>query len=369
MAISLFGKQTYVGIDIGNHTIKAAQVELRSGLWRIQRAGYILTPEDSVREGVVVDKNAVGEAIRKLLSTGRFNANTANVAVAGTSVIVRPVRLPQMDANALRKSIKFEAGRYVPSSVEDSHIEFEILGPAGDGQMEVLIVAASKDVVESRVAACKVAGLDTEIVDIEAFSLYRSLVQSAGTVETEGVTMALVDLGAGNTHVSLVSNGRFALTRSIPIAGDTFTQALKNYLKCSPEEAEKTKRELDFTPLAQQNPAPMENPPVRLLQPIVDELLREIRRSLNYFQSQLPEGVPAPPVTSVLATGGTMQMKGLAEYLAHRLAIPVQRADVFNLSSFDHSAISEFVDDGTGMRFGVVLGLAMRRSAALAAAA
>ncbi|MEI6511710.1 MAG: type IV pilus assembly protein PilM [bacterium] len=370
MPISLFGKDTYVGIDIGSHTIKAAQVEQKSGIWRVTRAQYTNTPTETVVDGVVVDPETVGNAIRKLMSSGRFNATAANVAVAGASVIVRSVRLPKMNEATVRKSIKFEAGRYVPTSVEDSYIEFEILGPSTvEGQMEVLIVAAPRDVVESRVKACAMAGLDTEVVDVEAFALYRALVESVGKAQAADTTIALVDIGGSNTHVSVAANGLFALTRSIPIAGDTFTQALKSYLKCTDEEAEKIKRELDFTPLAQSKAGPMENPPLRLLQPIVDELLREIRRSLNYYQSQLPEGVSASPVSSVLATGGTMHMKGLAEYLAYRLSIPVTRADVFTVPSFDPSAVGELLNDGSGMRFCVAVGLAMRRSASVAVAA
>ena len=73
-------------------------------------------------------------------------------------------------AATLRKSIKFEAGRYVPNSPEDSYIEFEILGQADEDNMSVLIVASPREIVESRVRACELAGIEVEIVDVEAFA-------------------------------------------------------------------------------------------------------------------------------------------------------------------------------------------------------
>src|SRR5204863_7749674 len=103
------------------------------------------------------------------------------------------------------------------------------------------------------------AGLEVEVVDVEAFALYRTLVEVDEMSDASTATIALIDVGGESTHVSVVDRGAFALTRSIPIGGNSLTTALQNYFKMSLEDAEAGKRALDLRALM--NDGPMENPP------------------------------------------------------------------------------------------------------------
>ena len=168
MSLKLFRKKAYAGVDLGTNSIKVAQIESVGDHWSVTKHAEVPTPVDAVKDGVVVDCDQVAGALKQALRDARINATSAIIGVAGGSVIVRTVRIPRMPEATLRKSIRFEAGRYVPSSVEDSFIEFEILEDAPENQMDVLIVAAPRELVKSRVETCAKAGLEVEIVDIEA---------------------------------------------------------------------------------------------------------------------------------------------------------------------------------------------------------
>ncbi len=352
-----FGKQVFVGIDIGCHTIKIAQLERVPTGWRISKLGCIRTPLDSVKEGVVVDPTVVGVAIKQQLRDMGVSANVAAIAVAGGSVVVRPVRMPRMAEATLRKSIKFEAGRYVPSSAEDSLIEFEIIGDTDDGQMDVLMAAAPRDVVDSRIKACEFAGLDVEYVDIEPFCSYRSLVEADPGHEYMSKTVAMVDIGGANTNMSVISEGVFAMARSLPQGGQTLTDALKSHFRLTEEDAESGKAQLDLSDLMDEN-APRENPPLRVVQPHIDDVIREVRRSLNYFQAQGTEGQQVTRhVDLVLLTGGGAKMPGIAEYFTHKLGMKTEVAGVFHNSRF---VSPEVGDEDWGIDLSVVTGLAMR---------
>ncbi len=355
--MGMFTKKSFIGIDLGHHTIKAVALERTPSGWRVARYASTRTPMDAVKDGVITDMPSVVSALRGLLKDNGLNSGGAMIAVAGGSVVVRQVRMPKMAEATLRKSIKFEASRYVPSSVEDSYIEFEIIGPVDDQQMDVLMVAAPKDVVESRLQACEEAGLEVEAVDIEAFAMYRALVEADLDQEYSDKTIALVDVGSATTNVSVVSHGVFSMTRSIPQGADTLTQALKSYFKLSDEDAESGKAQLDLRELLEDG-KPKENPPLRVLQPHVDDLVREIRRSLNYYQSQQQEGA-AKQIDQILLTGGGAKLSGLAEYFGHKLSIPTDLQDVFSNPRFAH-----FGDvDESGLDLSVASGLAMRAHA------
>ncbi|MCG9894037.1 MAG: type IV pilus assembly protein PilM, partial [Fimbriimonadaceae bacterium] len=314
------------------------------------------TPKDSVRDGLVADKDALAGAIRMALREGRMTATSAVIAVAGGSVIVRTVRIPKMPEATLRKSIKFEAGRYVPSSIEDSFIEFEIIGEAENGQMDVLIVASPREIVESRIAAVERAGLEVEIVDLEPFAMYRALVEANFDRSMMSETIALVDFGAGTTNVSVVSEGVFAMTRTIPQAGANLSDALKTYFKLSQEDADRGKAQLDLSPLLEEGQV-MENPPLRVIQPRLDELIREIRRSLNYYQSQQTEQGAPKPVTRLILSGGSAELQGLAPYFEHKLGVPCTASGVYDNPRFLQASDST---EGPGLDLAVASGLALR---------
>lgn len=353
MGFNPFKKKSFVGVDIGHHAIKAVQVDKSGTGWKISRVGWVRTPADSVKEGVVIDAPAVGAALRQCLREGHITATNANIAVAGGSVVVRTVRIPKMTEATLRKSIKYEAGRYVPSSVEDSFIEFEIIGDADEMQMDVLIVAAPKDVIQSRIKACRDAGLDVDVVDVEPFCAYRALLESDQANEFAGKTVALVDIGSSTTSMSVVTDGVFAMARSLPQGGKTLTDALKGYFKLSEEDAESGKAQLDISEIVQDG-TPKENPPMRVVQPHIDDLIREVRRSLNYFQSQAQEG-GGKAIDAVVLSGGGAKMPGLAEYFTHKLGIPASSVGVL-----DNPRFTGLGESGHGFDLAVASGLAMR---------
>lgn len=354
MSLKLFRKKAYVGVDLGTKSIKVAQIESHGNRWVISKHGEATTPEGAIKDGVIVDTELAANALKHALKVARIGATNAIIGVAGGSVIVRNVRIPRMPEATLRKSIRFEAGRYVPSSIEDSFIEFEILGEAPENQMDVLIVAAPREIVKSRVDACAKAGLEVEVVDIEAFAMFRALVEADFDSELAEQTIALVDIGATTTNVSVISKGVFAMTRSIPQAGNTLTNALQSYFKLDFEDAEKGKQQLDLNVLVNSE-GPVENPPLRVLQPHIDDLFREIRRSLNYYQSQQTDQGEAKPVTKIIVSGGGARMPGMAEYMSHKLDIPVASLGVFDCSRFERNDENEH-----GFELAVASGLALR---------
>ncbi len=376
----VFGKEKIVGVDIGSRFIKAVQAETgrTPGSWRIVKAAICPTPHDAVREGIVVDQGGVASAIRDLLSGAGIDANAVVCAISGTSVIVRHVKLPKMAESVLRKSVRFEAAKHISSSVEDSMIEFEITGPVPgeDDKMSVMLVAAPNDMVESRLSALTLAGLEPVAVDMEAFALQRALVDLSPTRPGEGTTLALLDIGATTTDVDIISNGLFALTRNIPIAGDSFTQALKAIAPGAGwEELERLKTEVDMAVLLQAESADSEAAALaRALQPAIDELLREVRRSTNYYQSQLadaansilPAGTTSQtsgPVSRIVITGGSAKMRGLEAYMSARLGISVEIWNPFQNPDLDAGLIEQSFMDENHPLLVTGIGLALKELA------
>ncbi len=372
----VFGKEKIVGLDIGSRFIKAAQAEAGRlpGSFRIVKAAVAPTPPDAIRDGIVIDQAGVAGAVRALLQDAGIDANAVVAAVSGSSVIVRHIKLPIMAEHVLRKSIRFEAAKHISSLVEDSLIEFEITGlvPGEDDKMSVMLVAAPSDMVETRLAALTLAGLEPVAIDVEAFALQRALVDLSPTRPGEGATLALLDIGASTTDVNIIANGVFALTRNIPIAGDSFTQALKAAAPGADwAELERLKTEVDMTALLSADADTDAAGLARTLQPAIDELLREVRRSTNYYQSQLadaansilPAGTTSQnsgPVSKIVITGGSAKMRGLEAYMSARLGVPVEIWNPFENPEIESSQIAPGLADAEYSLLVTGIGLALK---------
>ena len=269
-----------------------------------------------------------------------------------------------MNQATLAKSIRYEAGKYLSNNLDDSALAFEILGPCDDdqGQMDVMLVGTSRDIVDSRVVVAQMAGLEAVAVDIEAFALIRALVEISEDDFADTNLRAIVDMGAAHTEVIILSGPDFALTRSIPISGDTFSDALKNQLRIESSEAELHKLDIDMGALIT-GEAPADTIELaRIIQTTVDELLREIRRSINYFQSQLAEEGVSANLSEILLVGGAAQMRNMSTYMSARLGIPTRLCDPFTSSRLETSPEAEEWLQEQGASLTGALGLALKES-------
>lgn len=362
MLSSFFGKETTVGLDIGSSCIKAVEIEPTPNGWVVVNAAVAPTPREAIKDGNIVNIIDVSAEIRNLLRDAGIHATGAVCAISGSQVIVRQVQFPKMPESSLRKSIRYEASKYISSSMEDSIVEFEILGDAEDPtQMNVMLVAAPREMIDSRVSALESAGLEPLVIDIESFALIRSLVEFNATDEYLNKTVALIDIGASHTDVDIVSQGEFALTRNIPIAGDSFTNAIKSLTGGGFEEAEQAKIAMTSqTPIDQLNMVEPDNKSWRVVQPLVDELIREIRRSIHFYQSQFPEGSAEAQVGKVVLTGGTARMPGLDSYVSSKLATPTEVAQVFKQTAIGTGQVSQQFIEEHGAVLAVCTGLALK---------
>lgn len=349
----LFAQHSYVGLDLGHHSIKAAQLEKTPSGWRVAKLASTPTPKDTIRDGVVVDPPVLGLVIKDLLRGSHFTASSASIGVAGGNVVVRPVRMPKMNESALRKSIRFEAGRYVPNSVDDSYIDFQIMGETEDNQMDVLIAAAPKEIVDGRLAACRHAGLDVEHVEVSSFAAMRSIYEAETHPDWADKITAIIDIGAWTTNLVLITSGTMAMVRTIPQGGALLTESLVKQFKISFEDAESGKGQLNLAELTQSAGA-QENPPLRALQPQVDELLREIRRSINYWQTQ-QSGMNTKQIDHIILAGGGALFAGFDKYLEHKLGLPAASVDIFEKECFIGTGLESYA----GSEWAVAVGLAM----------
>lgn len=346
---------TVVALDVGASSVKLCAGMLQGHSLRVERLAETPIPADAVREGAILDPDTVYRAIRATLQSAGIKPKNVWLSVGGPQTTARPVRLPRMTPEILQKSIQFEATRFLPSAAEEHLIGFQILSSTGEEQMEVLLVAAPRSTTDPLLELVEKAGLEPQLLELQPFSALRTV--QAVYQDALPYAYALVDLGGEHTQITVARNATLVLTRFIPIASNTFSAALKGYFNYPDEEAEQVKRTLNLEELLPTG-QPQENPPLRLLQPIIDELIRELRRSLNYYQSQYPSQGDRGHIEQLYLYGGGSQMQGVATYFEHKLGIPTQVVNSFAGEVIVPGGIAlEQMEEGA--RWATVLGTAL----------
>jgi type IV pilus assembly protein PilM len=337
-------------LDIGSSSIKLVQLqETKDGI-ALRKAGSAPTPTEAVKGGVVADPLAVAKAIRSLLDALQVEGSSVAAAIAGPTVVVREVPLPSMSDRQLRKSIQWEARNYISFPVEDSVVEFQVLerpAPSEGSQMRVMLVAAPRDMVDSQVEAIELAGLEPVAVEIQSFAAMRGTLAANGHAQRDEDITALLGVGAAYADITIMRGGQFVLTRMIPIAGDAFTDAIKNALDIDTEEANQLKETAMQVVASEEERAtldPAAQQASRAIEPLLDELIREIRRSLAYhdYQQQSPDAEAGElGVNRLLLSGGSSRLPRICEYFQSQLGVPVEPANVFGANSLQARGVNQ----------------------------
>ncbi len=312
-----------VGLDIGTSGVRAAELTLTKGVATLERFGQVALPAGAVRDGEVVDADAVAEAIKQLWVQAKFSSKSVVVGVANQKVVVRQVDLPWLPTAELKKALAYQVQDYIPMPVEQAILDFhpleEFTNDSGARMLRVLLVAAAREMVDGTLEAVTKAGLKPAMVDLTSFAVLRALVTvdqtGLGSTEAE----ALVDVGANVTNIVVHQGGVPRFVRILLMGGSDITDAVAERLGVPAEQAEAIKQE---TGLAVESGHAAATPAARAIESVGGGFIEEIRGSLDYFMAQ----PGAARIGRVVLSGGGSRLAGLSDRLAAATRLPVQAA-------------------------------------------
>ncbi|MDP9405132.1 MAG: type IV pilus assembly protein PilM [Actinomycetota bacterium] len=312
---------TAVGLDIGSNAVRAAQVSLGGrGPATLERLGQVLLPPGAVRDGEIVEADAVVQALSTLWSRYGFKGRKVTLGLANQQVVVRQIELPYLPEAELRQSLPFQVQDAIPIPVEQAILDFHTLEhyETDDGQRvsRLLLVAAQRAMVESMLDVVRRARLDPAGVDLDAFAMLRSLAPQGSLEGRDGEL--LIDIGAAVTNIVVHDGGVPRFVRILLMGGNAITEALVSALGLSYEAAEETKLRIGMADEFGFGP---EQEAGRLITERATRFVDEIRGSLDYYNAQSD----SVAVRRVVVSGGASQLLNLRERLSEALRLPVDR--------------------------------------------
>jgi type IV pilus assembly protein PilM len=340
-SISIGSSPATVGLDIGTDHIRVAQVKPVGAGFQLTGYSMVDVPMGAVVEGEIVDVEAVAASIRELVRTSGVHVKDCAIGVSNQKVVVRLIDLPFMERAELQGAIQYQAQDYIPIPIEDAILDFQIIGDymttSDEHMMEVVLVAAQRDMIGNAVRAVEEAGLRLQQIDVTSFAIVRALVPPLQSVlpdesEDAGEATGIIHIASGLTNIAVVEKGVPRFTRVSALAGNQFTQAIANALNLTFDEAEDLKVRVGLPDIEQRVPdtLPPDLDPVRAqtaqdaLEREVSKFIAEVRRSLDYYLTQATQ---VRTIRKIMLTGSGAQLNNLAGYLEKGLQAEVRLAD------------------------------------------
>lgn len=342
-----------LGLDISSTSVKLLELSRSGGEYKVESYGVEPLPENAVVEKNISDVEGVGEAIQRLIERCKVKAKSAAVAVAGSAVITKTIEMTAtLSEDEMEQQLQLEADQYIPYPLEEVALDFEVQGPSprSEEQVEVLIAACRRENVEMREAALELGGLKAKVVDIEAHCMQRAfeLVRSQFTEdedEEEDQVIAIVDIGATMTTLSVLTSGGAPYTREQLFGGKQLTEEIQRRYSLSVEEAGLAKKQGGLP----------DDYETEVLQPFKEAVVQQVTRSLQFFYSSSAYD----DVDHIILAGGTSSIDGLAEMVAAKLGTPCTIANPFvNMSLSSKVNEANLHNDAPAMM--IACGLALR---------
>jgi len=342
---------TVVGLDIGSSCVKAVELKQHGDGYELVKLGHAALPSEAIVQGAFLNTTAIVDAIREAVAGAGIRTKDVATAISGHSVIVKKVTVQEMSREQLEESIKWEAEQYIPFDVNEVNLDFQILDTAeAEGQMDVLLVAAKKDLLDDYVQVIAEAGYTAQVVDIAGFAVENAW--EANSPESADEVIALANVGSQVTNLNVVVGGIPVFTRDVALGGALYTEEIQKTLSIGFDEAEKIK--IGDADVASKDVVPKEVD--ESMRQVTSQIVGEIARSLEFYSATAEDG----SISRIVLTGGSAHVSGLAAAFEERMDVPVEVINPVGAVQVGSGVDTNELED-LGPALAVGMGLAMRR--------
>ena len=339
-----------LGVDISSSSVKLLELSKQGERYRVESYSVEPLPPNAVVEKSINDVEAVGEVLKKVVSRSKTGVKNAAVAVSGSAVITKTIQMPAgLNDFELEDEIAGEADQYIPYPLDEVAIDFEVIGPSeiNPDQVDVLLAACRKENVDVREDALQMASLVPKVVDVEAYSLERAftMLESQLEKDAEEQVVAIVDIGATMTTLSVLVDGETVYTREQLFGGKQLTEEIQRRYGLSQEEAGMAKKQGGL-------PDDYEG---EVLAPFKEAVVQQVARALQFFFGSSQYNA----VDYVLLAGGTASIAGLPAQVEEKVGTATLVANPFadmavsskvNAAALSNDAPSLMIACGLAMR-------------------
>ncbi|MEA3307534.1 MAG: type IV pilus assembly protein PilM [Elusimicrobiota bacterium] len=323
---NLFPQKGIIGIDVGNYAVKMVSFVEEKKKIKLKDWGYI--PLDFASDATAEEKQSViSEEIKKYIKKKGIEYKFAAASISGNSVIVRYVKFPKLTKKELELTLHVEAEPFIPFDINDVNLTCWPLNDVmeeGQPKMETVLVAAKKDIIDSKIEVLSDAGLDPIIIDVDAFAL--ETLYDWQNPEVSDSAILFLNIGHKVTNLSIIAQGVTRVVRDIFIAGASFDKAISKSFKIEMDAASELKKQKGVLLSVEDKEAAIQEYDKEYLgvskasHAVLQDLYTEISRSIDFYLSQGVE----QSISRIVLTGGMSNFGNIGKYMGEKFKVPVE---------------------------------------------
>ncbi|MCB1181971.1 type IV pilus assembly protein PilM [bacterium] len=377
-------------MDIGSNVVKCLRLDLTGERPVVTHFAMADLPPEAIVDGEIMDRELVIEAIQEAAQKAGIPDEPVASAVAGRAVIVKKIVMDKMSEADAREAIYWEAEQHVPFDIDDITLDFQILqDDIGADQMELLLVAAKKDMILGHAELIRDAGFRPVVIDVASFAnqnTWEYISSHGGFTAGEKLPLdepvdegdsvddlapfdededadagpeaeasssefvALLDVGGGVTNVHIVRDGVPYFTRDLPVGVAHFIEEFQKQLGLTYDTAHNVAR------------GHLDDVDPQLVADIVRSVGSEIYQGLEPSLSYLKTSGEADGIDRIVLSGGGAHLPGLLEYLSESYNVPSEKADPLAGLDYDPELFGDGEAEELSPLLTVSVGLALREA-------
>jgi len=350
-----------VALDIGSSMIKMIEVDHTGNTPKITHFGCAHLLPEAIVEGEIMDRGLVIDGIRECVQLSGIDTDRVVSAVSGRAVIVKKIVMDKMAAEDAQEAIFWEAEQHVPFDIDDVCLDFQILREdIGANQMEVLLVAAKKDMVNTHASLIRDAGLEPTVIDVDSFAVqncYEASRENAVYDDEESrgsddPVVGLINIGSDVTNINIIQGDRPHFTRDISVGTAQFIEALQKNMALEYDEA----RKIVFGQVGEHDQVKIRE----IVKRATGDLSLGIERSMSFLKA----AGDADEIEEIVLSGGGAHIPFLKDILAEKHGIKISVHNPLDGIEWEEGVFGEYGEDLDSLAplLTVGIGLALRKA-------
>jgi type IV pilus assembly protein PilM len=309
------------GLEIGHGSMKVMQVAFEHSETKAKKpprlVGYGAANFDvaAQKDGVITQPEIVAKAALELFSNqliGDITTKRVAIAIPAYRTFTRSLRLPKLKTKELDEAVQLEAEQYIPLPLEELYLDYDVVGEVSES-VELFAVASPRNIVDSYIDLAQVLGLEPVLIEPTLGSLGRLFALDSNS----DIPAIIINLGAVSSDISIF-DGQILITGTVRGGGEDFTRSIQEKLNLTFKEAAAIKTRYGLSVSKKQ-------PDIKAaLEPILTEIVKEVRRMLRYYDERYGSN---RPIKQVITLGGGANMPGLDGYLTEALHLAVRHSE------------------------------------------
>jgi len=341
----LSGVSAFFGLDIGTTAIRLVELHGSGEIRTLVKYAYVPIESKIVLSDAKSDQQKLAQAISELLNQAHMSTRNVAVGIPSQRVFTTLVDFDALAPNEMAKSIRYQADSLIPTPLEDSKLDWQILGqsPKDTSKVEVLLSSVPNGFIEQRLDLLEGLGLNVIAFEPDNLAMSRALLPRDATAP-----QLVIDVGSKSADLVITMGGEPRLTRSIPTGIEAIVRAAAQNLNIDDKQAQQFVFKFGLSK------DKLEGQIHQAIISTVELLMSEVEKSIKFFQSRYNN----TQIERIVITGGASALPEFPLYMANKFGMNVEIGNAWRNVAFSPDRQNELL--AVANQFGVAVGLAER---------